>query len=186
MSRSIILASASPRRTQLLQSICPDFTVHPADIDEQPIASEPPSELVSRLAKEKANHVLSIYSDAIVIGADTLIACEKHILGKPKDLEDFLAMMSMLSGRSHTVHTAVACLSSQQQAFELVSSQVSFASISEAEALSYWQTGEPKDKAGGYAIQGLGEQFVMNLNGSYSAVVGLPLYHTKQMLQRFC
>lgn len=186
MKLPIILASASARRSELLKRICSEFFVQAANIQETPLANEAPEVLVQRLALEKAQHVLALHPNAVIIGADTLIACDQQILGKPVDQEDFMAMMRTLSNRQHTVHTAVACISASENHCERVSSAVSFAHVSDAEALSYWQSGEPKDKAGGYAIQGLAEQFITHISGSYSAIVGLPLYQTKMMLKRFC
>lgn len=183
--QSIILASASPRRSELFKRICSEFDVLAADIDETPLVNENPEALVMRLAQQKAQCVFNKYPSAVVLGSDTLIACDEWILGKPKDQEDFMAMMSRLSDRSHKVHTAVAVVSSKQQLCCIVTSDVSFAHITEAEALAYWHSGEPQDKAGGYAIQGLGEQFVTHISGSYSAIVGLPLYETKRMLETF-
>jgi septum formation protein len=180
---TIILASASPRRCELLKYICDDFSVQAADIDETPQAQESPKALVHRLAIEKAKKVLSTNKNAIVIGADTLIAIDGKALGKPSSQSDFLAMMEQLAGRSHQVLTSVACVSAEQSLDLVISTDIEFAPLTKAQALAYWQTGEPQDKAGGYAIQGLGAQFVKRINGSYSAVVGLPLYETKQMLE---
>jgi septum formation protein len=179
----VILASASPRRIELLKCICPQFDVQPADIDEQPYSNEKPETLVARLAFEKANTVLSIHPNATVIGSDTIIAFENKAMGKPSDKADFLNMMQTLSGKTHQVLTSVSCLSGDKRIDKLVSSRIEFAVVSLNEAQKYWQTGEPRDKAGGYAIQGIGAQFVKRINGSYSAVVGLPLYETKQMLE---
>lgn len=180
---SIILASASVRRRELLQRICDDFTVQPANIDETALAGEHAKELVIRLAEHKAQHILNTNPEAIVIGSDTLIECDAAVLGKPESQAHFMHMMKTLSNRQHTVHTAVACLTKDQVLCKMVSSEITFATISEQQALAYWQSGEPQDKAGGYAIQGLGEQFITRINGSYSAVVGLPLYETKHMLE---
>ncbi|MFC4701059.1 Maf family protein [Glaciecola siphonariae] len=188
----VILASASPRRAELLRIICEDFAIEPADMDESPFEGESAKDLVLRLAKQKAELVLTSHINSeqaddrvLVLGSDTLIECGGEVLGKPTDQGDFLDMMARLSGREHQVHTAVACLSKEHTSIELVSSTIEFADITPEQAHAYWLTEEPSDKAGGYAIQGLGAQFVKRINGSYSAVVGLPLYETKKMLETY-
>jgi septum formation protein len=157
--------------------------VQPANIDETSQKDESAQALVMRLAIEKAQTILIEQPQALVIGSDTLIVCNERILGKPENKTDFLRMMQMLSNKQHQVLTAVACLTDKERLSQCVSTHVEFAQVSKAEAEAYWLTGEPQDKAGGYAIQGIGAQFVKRINGSYSAVVGLPLYETKQMLE---
>ncbi|WP_395339886.1 Maf family protein [Ningiella sp. W23] len=181
----ITLASASPRRQALLKQICANFSVVPANIDEKRGKAESPEHLVKRLALEKAKAVFARHSTGIVLGSDTLIAKDNEVLGKPRDCADFLSMMKVLSESKHLVLTAVAGVAHGQEDCELVATEVTFAKVSTADAQAYWQTGEPQDKAGGYAIQGLAEQFISHISGSYSAVVGLPLYQTKQLLERF-
>ena len=184
----MVLASASPRRRDLLKYLCQDFIQRSADIDESAYQGESATELVVRLANEKAKEIHKQVhkqsNSTIVIGADTLIEFHGQILGKPKDQQDFIKMIGMLSDNVHLVHTAVACVTGRNILCELVSTSVEFANVTENAAHLYWQSGEPKDKAGGYAIQGIGGQFVKRINGSYSAVVGLPLFETKGMLDK--
>lgn len=157
-----------------------------ANIDESIGEGESAEALVLRLARQKAQCVFNEHIEATVIGSDTVIACDTEILGKPASQAHFMQMMKRLSNRKHLVHTAVACINKHMALDKLVSTEITFADITEAQAMRYWQSGEPKDKAGGYAIQGLAEQFIVHINGSYSAVVGLPLYETKQMLEKLC
>jgi septum formation protein len=185
------LASGSPRRRELLTQIGVTFTVLSADIDETPLNDETPTAYVERLARGKADAGLLFlandpaYSSACVLGADTAVVLDGKILGKPADEADALAMLSALSDREHEVLTAVAVVDQQRCETRIVSSRVKFRAIAAEEASAYWASGEPKDKAGSYAIQGLAAVFVESLNGSYSAVVGLPLCETAEILQRF-
>jgi septum formation protein len=181
----IVLASASPRRAELLRNIVLEFDVMPADIDESVKSNETGSELVLRLATLKAQKVLNDCPNAIVIGSDTVIRKGTKILGKPTSKADFLEMMNLLSGEMHEVLTGLAIISTQQVKAVVVKTEVQFATMSQEQALRYWQTEEPLDKAGGYAIQGIGAQFVKSINGSYTSVVGLPLHETKLMLESF-
>ncbi|WP_260961132.1 Maf family protein [Pseudomonas citri] len=186
--KPLYLASGSPRRRELLTQIGVPFTTVSADIDETPLAHETPSAYVERLARGKAaagRRALSAAQQACVLGADTAVVLEGRILGKPLDQADSLAMLSALSGRDHEVLTAIAVLDGQRCESLVVRSRVRFRAISEQEALAYWASGEPRDKAGGYGIQGLGAVFVAGLEGSYSAVVGLPLCETAQLLGHF-
>ncbi len=191
----IVLASASPRRKELLSLIVPSFDVLPADIDETPLKDEAAEAYVLRMAKEKAMASLERYKQAnntvvqktVFIASDTSVVVEGEILGKPQDLAEAKTMLRKLSGRSHQVMTSI-CLCDQnldQLVTENIVTQVSFRSISDVEIEQYWRTGEPVDKAGSYAIQGLGALFVTHMSGSYSAVVGLPLYETSQLLTQF-
>jgi septum formation protein len=185
------LASGSPRRRELLTQIGVTFTTLSADIDETPYANEPPTAYVQRLARGKADAgLLSLandpaYSSACVLGADTAVVLDGRILGKPVDEAHALAMLSALSDREHEVLTAVAVVDEQRCETRIVSSRVKFRAIAPEEARAYWASGEPQDKAGSYAIQGLAAVFVESLTGSYSAVVGLPLCETAEILQRF-
>jgi septum formation protein len=183
--QQIVLASASPRRAELLRIIVPKFDIMAADIDESVGVDEPAPELVMRLATQKAQTALSQFPHAIAIGSDTVISKGKQILGKPTDKLDFLRMMQLLSGGQHEVLTGLAVVSKQRADAIVVTTKVNFAGVSESEALKYWQTKEPIDKAGGYAIQGIGAQFVQSIHGSYTSVVGLPLYETKAMLESY-
>lgn len=184
---ALFLASASPRRRELLTQIGVPFTLLPVSIDETPLPAETPETYVQRLAREKALAGLALLEDpqAYVLGADTTVVLDGQILGKPADKADGLAMLQALSGREHQVLTAVALANSADCVVRLVSSQVQFRAIPASEAERYWASGEPVDKAGGYAIQGLGAVFVSGLQGSYSGVVGLPLCKTAQLLDAF-
>lgn len=185
------LASGSPRRRELLTQIGVKFTTLSADIDETPRVDETPTAYVERLARGKADAgLLSLandpaYSSACVLGADTAVVLDGKILGKPVDEADALAMLTALSDREHEVLTAVAVVDEQRCETRTVSSRVKFRAIAPEEAHAYWVSGEPQDKAGSYAIQGLAAVFVESLTGSYSAVVGLPLCETAEILQRF-
>ncbi|MEB0038892.1 Maf family protein [Pseudomonas sp. MH10] len=187
----LYLASGSPRRRELLTQIGVPFTTLSADIDETPFPEESPVAYVERLASAKAEAGLALLAinatgpTACVLGADTAVVLDGRILGKPVDQADALAMLSALSGREHEVLTSVALVDHQRSEVRTVHSLVRFRSIQSAEAQAYWDSGEPQDKAGGYAIQGLAAIFVDSLQGSYSAVVGLPLCETAEMLGRF-
>ncbi|TVP91471.1 MAG: septum formation inhibitor Maf [Pseudomonadaceae bacterium] len=182
----VYLASASPRRRELLAQIgvpCVQAATH---IDEQVQAGESAADYVQRIAAEKAAAGLQAAPvDAVVLAADTAVVIDGHILGKPADAGDAARMLALLSGRSHQVMTAVSLARGTERASCLVNTAVSFADISATQIAAYWQTGEPRDKAGGYAIQGLGAVFVAGVHGSYSAVVGLPLRETADLLTRF-
>ncbi|AZF03742.1 nucleoside triphosphate pyrophosphatase [Pseudomonas sp. R5-89-07] len=184
----LYLASGSPRRRELLTQIGVPFTVVSAAIDETPLTDEPPVAYVERLARSKAAAGLAALQQAAgvcVLGADTAVIVDGKILGKPVDQADALAMLMALAGREHEVLTAIALTDGQRCETRCVSSRVGFREISVQEATTYWHSGEPQDKAGGYAIQGLGSVFVSGLNGSYSAVVGLPVCETAQLLGQF-
>lgn len=194
----LVLASASPRRAELLAHLGLTFTVLPAEIDESRHAGEEVGQYVARLARQKARTVLQRLTQTqpqtqpglshVCIGADTIVALANEILGKPRGQKEAEEMLMRLSGRTHQVHTGVcvagvsAAVNSEQ--LVCVSSQVSFREVEPGEADWYWRTGEPSDKAGGYGIQGIGGIFVQKLTGSYSAVVGLPLVETRQLLRR--
>lgn len=186
--KPLYLASGSPRRRELLTQIGVPFTAVSADIDETPLAHETPSAYVERLARGKAEagrRALCADVDGCVLGADTAVVLDGRILGKPLDQADAMTMLLSLSGREHEVLTAIAVLDGQRCESRVVSSRVHFRSITEQEAAAYWASGEPRDKAGGYGIQGLGAVFVAGLEGSYSAVVGLPLCETAELLGHF-
>lgn len=185
---SLYLASGSPRRRELLTQIGVPFSVLSAQIDETPLADEQPGDYVQRLARSKAQAglvALADARDACVLGADTAVVLDGQILGKPVDQRDALAMLAALSGREHEVLTAVAVLDHQRCESRVVTSRVRFRVIQDHEARTYWASGEPVDKAGSYAIQGLAAIFVEALHGSYSGVVGLPLCETADLLDHF-
>lgn len=184
----LFLASGSPRRRELLTQIGVAFSVIGAEIDETPLPDESPAAYVERLARGKAQAGrarLNANAQACVLGADTAVVLDGKILGKPLDEADALAMLMSLSGQEHEVLTAIALLDGERCESRVVRSLVRFRPINAAEASAYWASGEPRDKAGGYGIQGLGAVFVSSLNGSYSAVVGLPLCETAELLGHF-
>ena len=187
----LFLASGSPRRRELLTQIGVPFQVVSASIDETPLPDECPAAYVERLARAKAHagreHLLgaSVSAPFSVLGADTAVVLDDQILGKPVDEADALSMLMALSGREHEVLTAIAILAAERCETRVVRSRVSFRTISQQEAARYWASGEPQDKAGGYAIQGLAAVFVAGLNGSYSGVVGLPVCETAELLGQF-
>jgi len=186
--KQLFLASGSPRRRELLTQIGVPFTAVSADIDETPLTEESPSAYVERLARGKAmagRDVVVADADFCVLGADTAVVLDGKILGKPVDEADACAMLMMLSGNEHQVLTAIAVLDGERCESRVITSRVRFRQISRDEAAAYWASGEPRDKAGGYGIQGLGAVFVAGLNGSYSAVVGLPLCETAELLGHF-
>lgn len=184
---ALFLASASPRRRELLTQIGVPFSLLSVSIDETPGMAEAPDAYVQRLAREKALAGLAQVDQdsACVLGADTTVVLDQQILGKPADKADALAMLQALSGREHQVMTAIALANGAGCEVRLVCSRVRFRPIGVDEAERYWASGEPQDKAGGYAIQGWGAVFVSSLEGSYSAVVGLPLCETAQLLEAY-
>jgi septum formation protein len=185
-ARSLILASASPRRQELLSQIGVRFRVAAQDIDESGRAGEPGEAYVRRIASEKAHSALATLAEnEVVLAADTTVLCDGQILGKPASESEAVAMLTQLSGREHQVLTAVTVADRDRQQQALGQARVSFRAISEAEARRYWASGEPRGKAGAYAIQGLAAVFVESLSGSYSAVVGLPLFETAALLEEF-
>lgn len=185
MYPTIALASASPRRRELLQQIGVAFELVQAAIDETVLAAEDPVSYVQRLALAKAQAGMQAIAGRLpVLGADTTVVVNQQILGKPADKAEFLAMMQQLSGRQHQVMTAVALVSTTQQLQVLSVTDVWFRPLTQTELIAYWDSGEPQDKAGGYGIQGQAARFVQRINGSYSGVVGLPLCETDQLLQQ--
>ncbi|MDO6566703.1 Maf family protein [Alteromonas sp. 1_MG-2023] len=192
MNYSVVLASASPRRTMLLDQMGIAHTVKPVDIDESALQNETPQYQVARLAKQKAETALArlkaegaLTENTLVLASDTLIAFNGASLGKPEDKEDARRILSMLSNNEHEVLTAISVASSSNQVTQTITTHITFAALTNDEIDAYWETGEPADKAGSYAIQGIGGQFVKAINGSASAVVGLPLYETRQLLREF-
>lgn len=177
----LCLASASPRRKALLASIGVPVTVLPSDVDETPFADEKASAYVERLAITKARAAVP-HTSLPILGSDTAVVIDGTIMGKPRDEQEAATMLSTLSGRTHQVLTAVAVVGAQGVLSCCVTTQVKMRVIHQDEIACYWQTGEPVDKAGGYAIQGLAAVFVEEIHGSHSAVVGLPLFETTRLL----
>ena len=180
---TLLLASSSPRRREILNALGLRFSVQANEVDERPLPDETPEQLALRLAKAKAG-AAECGPDDFVIGADTVVVLEDDALGKPADRDDAIAMLLSLSGHSHHVLTAVALRGPDGAETALSRTRVDFREISRDEALAYWQSGEPRDKAGAYGIQGLGGLFVSSIDGSYSGVVGLPVFETAGLLAK--
>lgn len=190
MVTDIYLASASPRRRELLDQLGVKYELLAVNIDEVRQAGETPEDFVQRMAVEKAMAGLQTAPDDTrpVMGADTVVVLDAVLMGKPQDREDGIAMLQQLSGRSHRVISAVALVGPRtggQAIVRLNASNVTFRDLSQAECEAYWETGEPADKAGAYAIQGQAAAFITRLEGSYSGVMGLPLYETAELLQTY-
>ena len=186
MTLRLYLASASPRRSQLLDQIRVAHEILPVDLDERRLPNEPPADYVKRLAAAKARTLwerLPERDRQPVLGADTTVALGDQIFGKPVDRVDGLAMLRRLAGGTHQVLTAVALQSSQGCSTRLSVSDVTFAPLSDEECTAYWETDEPLGKAGGYAIQGLAATFITRIVGSYSGIMGLPLAETAELLR---
>jgi septum formation protein len=182
----LVLASASPRRRELLDRLGVCYACDPADIDETPLAGESAADYVQRMAREKAACASARYSlsECAVLAADTTVVLDQDVMGKPRDHFHGLAMLARLSGRGHSVMTAVCLRGEWGVDTELVETRVEFAQLSREVCEAYLATEEPWDKAGAYAIQGLGGALVRSIQGSYSNVVGLPLAETWQLLAR--
>lgn len=189
--KSLVLASGSPRRKELLSQLGYEFSVLVTDVEECKHAQETAEEYVKRLSLDKALAALSLLgvSDPekqhVVLGFDTVVVSQGQVLEKPADFSDSKRMLTQLANHRHQVMTAVSVVSATQQNTKIVITDVWFKPLSEKEIEQYWETGEPCDKAGSYGIQGLGGRFVTRIEGSYYAVVGLPLFETDQLLQEF-
>ena len=210
--KHLVLASGSPRRRELLSQLGYEFSVLVTDVEECKHTQETAEEYVKRLSLDKAlaalsllttnpsekQHVapssdtvvvssdaISLDSEIVVLGSDTVVVSQGQVLEKPADFFDSKRMLTQLANRRHQVMTAVSVVSKEKQKTEIVITDVWFKPLSEKEIEQYWQTGEPCDKAGSYGIQGLGGRFVTRIEGSYYAVVGLPLFETDQLLQEF-
>ncbi|MEZ9152799.1 septum formation inhibitor Maf [Vibrio sp. F13] len=203
--KHLVLASGSPRRKELLSQLGYEFSVLVTDVEECKHAQETAEEYVKRLSLDKALAALSLLkdnpserqhvvpssdtvdngSDIVVLGSDTVVVSQGQVLEKPTDFTDSKRMLTQLANERHQVMTAVSVVSEEKQRTEIIITDVWFKLLSEKEIEQYWQTGEPCDKAGSYGIQGLGGRFVTRIEGSYYAVVGLPLFETDQLLQEF-
>ncbi|MEZ9565414.1 Maf family protein [Vibrio artabrorum] len=201
----LVLASGSPRRKELLSQLGYDFSVLVTDVEECQHAQETAEEYVKRLSLDKALTALSLLkgnrsekqhvvpssdtvvldSDIVVLGSDTVVVSQGQVLEKPSDFADSKRMLTQLANERHQVMTAVSVVSAVKQKTDIVITDVWFKPLSEQEIEQYWHTGEPCDKAGSYGIQGLGGRFVTRIEGSYYAVVGLPLFETDKLLQEF-
>ncbi len=186
MSAQLLLASQSPRRAELLRQLGLRFVIAPAEVEEGPHPHEAAADYARRIALAKARAGWDASDRRLpALGADTDVVLDGRILGKPADREHALAMLVALSDRAHEVYSAVALVQGEREAVALAVTRVAFGTITPAAAAAYWASGEPADKAGGYGIQGLGAQFVREIHGSYSGVVGLPLFETCQLLAEF-
>ena len=183
-SAVVVLASASPRRRELLAALGLEVRVRPVGLDESVAPGEAPADYVQRLAAAKAGAAAARLDDpeTVVVAADTAVVADAEIYGKPASAADFRRMIDVLAGRCHEVYTAVAVSRCGDTRLRTTVTEVCLRPLSRGEAERYWATGEPSDKAGGYAIQGLGAIFVSSVKGSYSGVVGLPLFETAELL----
>ncbi|MBP3892395.1 MAG: septum formation inhibitor Maf [Solobacterium sp.] len=173
--KQLILASASPRRQELLEKCGYPFLVDVANIDESINPSLGLSREIMRISKEKAKVVLARHQDAVVIGSDTIVTLENEVLGKPQDEKDAVRMLKMLSGQTHQVITGLCILSSKKEFVGVSVSDVTFEILSEEEINRYVETKEPLDKAGAYAIQGIASRYIKEIHGDYYAIMGLPV-----------
>lgn len=178
-----ILASASPRRQELLRNAGIPFTAQPADIDETPLADESPRDCAERLARQKTLAVFKNRSQDWVLGADTIVVVDNAILGKPRDVEDAIRMLRMLSGRTHEVITGICLAGKNALSGASETTMVTMCTLSDDEIRDYVATGEPMDKAGAYAIQGIASRWIPRIEGDYSNVVGLPVALVYRMLR---
>jgi len=180
----LVLASASPRRAELLHRLGLEAAVAPADVDETYLPGETPAAHVERLAREKAEKVAAFRPDALVVGGDTVVVDGDRVLGKPRSPEEAVAMLQALSGREHQVLTAVAVAGSGETVSAVGTARVRFRAFGRQEAEDYVATGEPMDKAGAYGIQGLGAALVEGIEGDYYSVVGFPIGRFLELLER--
>ena len=180
---NIILASSSPRRRELLQQLGLEFSILSPDIDESIHDGESVEEYVERLACAKADTILKQHPNAVIIAADTSVAVDQTILGKPESKQHAFEMWDLLSNRKHDVYTGVCVRTSLEKHSIVVRTQVEFQKLSPQDMEYYWATGEPVGKAGAYAIQGIAARYIPSIVGSYTNVVGLPLHETVQILQ---
>lgn len=181
----LILASQSPRRKELLSQLVSDFMVLPADIDESVAEGISPEAYVQEMARQKAQHILNQYPEAVVIGCDTVVALDNQILGKPVDEEDAVQMLLSYSGRTHDVLTGLTILSKDRTITRLAQAAVSFYPMREEQVRAYVATGEPMDKSGSYGIQGGAAKFIKEVKGDFYAIVGFPIGLVNQLLPEF-
>ncbi|MDP4084558.1 MAG: Maf family protein [Bacillota bacterium] len=182
--QNLILASSSPRRKELLENLQLSFNILSSDVDESFDPKLPPEEVVMELADRKAKVIFKENPDACVIGSDTIVVLDGKILGKPKNEEDAVSMLQMLSGRQHDVYTGVSILSKERSSLFFEKTEVSFWELTVEEIKAYVRSGEPFDKAGAYGIQQFGSMLVKKINGDYFAVVGLPVSRTIRELRK--
>ena len=182
---SIILASQSPRRQELLGKIVSEFRALPAAIDESIKGELTAEDYVLEMAQKKAQFIFKQNPESLVIGSDTIVTIDGKILGKPLDDEDAFNMLAKLSGRKHLVHTSLYMMNASQIEQKIVSAEVSFFHLTDEEIHTYLATGDHRDKAGSYGIQGEAALFVEKISGDYYAIVGFPIAHVKRMLAKF-
>lgn len=182
---SLILASGSPRRRELIALITRDFIVRPSSVDESRITAPTPAQLARALATAKAEDVAAANPGCTVLGCDTVVECDGQVFGKPRDREDALRMLRALSGRTHKVHTGVCLCRDGRKTAAVETTLVHFASIPESELQAYADTDEPYDKAGAYAIQGRAALWCSGIEGCYYNIMGLPVHRTAQLLAAF-
>ncbi|OTG63463.1 Maf family nucleotide pyrophosphatase [Acinetobacter silvestris] len=180
---NLILASSSPRRRELLQQLGLDFSIYSPDIDESVFENETVEDYVKRLAETKAKSVLVRYPTVNILAADTSVAIDAKIIGKPESKQHAFEIWSLLSGRKHEVFTGICVANHEKIISRVVCTQVEFQKLSHNDMEDYWATGEPLGKAGAYALQGIAAQYIPRIEGSYSNVVGLPLHETVQLLK---
>lgn len=187
MSRRIILASASPRRADLLAGLGLAYDIAPVDLDESPLPAEPPADLALRLARAKALAAAPLARPALVIAADTIVVAGQSVLGKPRDAAQARRFLALLAGQTHVVITGLAVRAWPEETLsgETIESRVTFAPMSEPQIDWYVKTGEGMDKAGAYALQGIGALFIASVEGSYTNVIGLPLDRLYPHLRRW-
>ena len=179
----LVLASASPRRSELLRNAGISFQVEPAHVPEVPLPQETPLAYAQRLAREKALVVFARHPNGVVLGADTVVVVDNHLLEKPSDAQDAARMLRLLSGRSHQVITGVCVVARGFERTEAEITEVSFSPLSDEEIAGYVRTGEPMDKAGAYGIQGIASRWVKGIEGCYFNVVGLPVQRVYRLLR---
>ena len=181
---TLILASASPRRAELLRNAGIRFTVVPAHVPEEPAAHETPLAYAQRLARDKAHTIFAGHPEAAVLGADTVVVVDEHLLEKPRDDADAARMLRLLSGRAHEVITGVCLVTRDFERVEAERTIVVFSAMSDNEIAAYLRSGEPMDKAGAYGIQGIASRWVSRIEGCYFNVVGLPISRVYRMLRQ--
>jgi len=186
MNKQLVLASGSPRRKELLSLLGYPFLIDIPGIEECQREDERPDEYVRRLSRSKARAIFQKKpQNQVVLGADTIVVIDQLVLEKPRDFDHSKRMLMTLSGQCHQVMTAISLISEDKVKTVVVSTNVWFKELTEKDIIDYWYSGEPQDKAGSYGIQGLGGKFVVKIEGSYHAVVGLPLFETAQLLNEF-
>jgi septum formation protein len=179
----LILASASPRRSELLRNAAIRFSVDPAHVLEEPLPQEAPLAYAQRLARDKASAIFARHPDAVILGADTVVVVDQHLLEKPANSEDATRMLRLLSGREHQVITGISVIAGDFERTEAEVTQVYFSKLSDDEIADYVRSGEPMDKAGAYGIQGIASRWIGRIEGCYFNVVGLPMERVYRLLR---